>query len=130
MIIDTSAIISVIRDEDDAAEFARAIDEADHVRVAAPTLLETCLVVDRDRNPLFSRALDRIVHEAGIEVVDFGVELAAIAREAYRLFGRGSGHRARLNFGDCFSYALAYATDEPLLFKGDDFVHTDVKRAV
>lgn len=130
MILDTSAIVAIMQDEHDSERYARAIDEAESVRISAATLFETSIVVDGNDDARLSRALDTYVRAAALEVVDFGPEHAAIAREAYRVFGKGSGHRAKLNFGDCFSYALAYAADEPLLFKGDDFIHTDIKSAI
>lgn len=129
MILDTSAVVAVLRDEPERSRFVDLMLSADHLRIAAPTLVELTMVVDGVRDPVISRALDTLLHQLGVEVVAFDAEQARIARAALRDFGRGSGHPARLNMGDCMSYALATATGEPLLFKGDDFVHTDVRSA-
>lgn len=82
------------------------------------------------RDPVASRRYDQFIHEAGIRIEPVTAEQARIAREAYRDYGKGSGHKAGLSFGDCFAYALAKDTDEPLLFKGDDLVHTDIGPAL
>jgi ribonuclease VapC len=75
---------------------------------------------------VLSRRLDELIDRLGVDIVDVTAAHARLVREAYRDFGRGSGHPAQLNFGDCFAYALARSTRQPLLFKGDDFVHTDI----
>jgi ribonuclease VapC len=87
-------------------------------------------VIDGRRNPIASRRLDELLHEADIAIEPVDADQVRIARDAYRDFGKGSGHPARLNFGDCFAYALAQSRREPLLFKGDDFVHTGVASAL
>lgn len=87
-------------------------------------------MIDSAHDPIASRTLDDLIDNFKIVVEPFTPEQAQIARQAYRDYGKGSGHRAQLNFGDCFSYALARVKREPLLFKGDDFVHTDVRPAV
>lgn len=134
MIIDSSAIVGVIREEDAAALGAAlsdaAVTDLPSGRVSAATLVEVCIVVDSAKDPIVSRKLDDLLANNRVAVVPFTVEHARIAREAHRDFGRRSGHRARLNMGDCFSYALAKATGEPLLFKGQGFVHTDVRSAL
>jgi ribonuclease VapC len=129
VIVDASAVVSVLRKEDDAERFLEAIYAADICRLSAATYLETAIVVDSLRDAVASRRLDEFLEEAEIVIEPVTVEQARIAREAYRDFGRGSGHQAQLNFGDCFSYALAKATGEELLFKGTDFAATDVRRA-
>lgn len=126
MIVDTSALIAILRDEPEARAFAIAIADADHRRLSAANYLETAIVIDSSRDPVASRRFDDLLREGGIVIEPVTEEQARIAREAYRDFGRGSGHVARLNFGDCFAYALAKATSEPLLFKGDDFLHTGI----
>ena len=126
MIIDTSALIAILRDEPEAAAFARAIEAASDRRISAVNFLEAAIVVDGSRDPVASRRFDDLVREAQLVVEPVTEAQARIAREAYRDFGRGSGHPARLNFGDCFAYALARITAEPLLSKGDDFAHTDI----
>jgi ribonuclease VapC len=129
MIVDTSALVAVIRDEGDAAEFVSAVRRAHRSRISAGNYLEAGIVIDRKRDAAASRQLDTLLSAMRIEVAAVTPAQAGIARQAYRDFGRASGHPARLNFGDCFAYALAIDTDEPLLFKGDDFAHTDVRVA-
>ena len=94
--------------------------------VSAASFVETALVIDGSRDPIASRRFDDLISEARVLIEPVTEAQARIAREAYRDFGRGSGHPAKLNFGDCFAYALAKTTGEPLLFKGDDFIHTDI----
>lgn len=98
--------------------------------VSAPNHFEAAIVVDGSRDPVLSRRLDDVIAEAGVTIEPVTERQARIAREAYRDFGKGIGHPAQLNFGDCFAYALAKDLAEPLLFKGNDFAHTDVRRAV
>ena len=119
----------MLLDEDASNDLLVSLAMAPVRRMSAATWLETSIVVDGRRNPVLSRKFDRFLAELDITIEPVTVEHAQIAREAYRDFGRGSGHPAKLNFGDCFSYALAKATGEPLLFKGDDFSHTDVRTA-
>jgi ribonuclease VapC len=130
VIIDTSALIAILRAEDDAAAMAYAIEEAAVRRISAANYLETAVAIDSSRDPIASRRFDELVEAADLSVEPVTREQARIAREAYRDFGKGSGHKAGLNFGDCFAYALAKSAGEPLLFKGDDFVHTDVTPAL
>lgn len=130
MIVDSSALIAILKHEPEAEPFSRTIEAADVVRISAATYLETCIVVDGYRNPILAARLEEILANPGIVIEPVTPEQARIAREAYRDYGRNSGHRASLNFGDCFSYALARAKREPILFKGDDFIHTDLRPAV
>ena len=130
MIIDTSALISILRAEEDARDMADAIEKARVRRISAANFLETAVVVDASRDPVASRRFDELVEAAGLKIEPVTFDQARIARDAYRDFGKGSGHKAGLNFGDCFAYALAKATGEALLFKGDDFGHTDVSTAL
>jgi len=130
MIVDTSAIVAILLDEPDARRFADAVEGADQRRISAATYLEIGMVIDGRRNPALSRRIDEIVAESDLLVEPVSPAQARIAREAYRDFGKGSGHPAQLNFGDCFAYALAKDKAEPLLFKGDDFARTDVRRAI
>jgi len=129
MIIDTSAIVAILRQEPEARRFAEAIEAAPVRRISATTYVEIGAVIDGARDPVASRLVDELLAKAGIIIEPVTAAQARIAREAYRDFGNGSGHAAGLNFGDCFAYALAKATGEPLLFKGDDFSHTDVAAA-
>jgi ribonuclease VapC len=130
MIVDTSALIAILRNEEDAMAYARAVANAATRRISAATYVETAAVIDASHDPIASRRLDDLLHEARFAIESVTEAQARIAREAYRDFGRGSGHPARLNFGDCFAYALAKAMNEPLLFKGDDFTHTDITSAL
>lgn len=129
MIIDTSAIVAILREEADARLFAEAIEATPVRRISAATYVEIGAVIDGARDPVASRLVDSLLATAGIVVEPVTADQARIARDAYRDFGKGSGHPAGLNFGDCFAYALARATGEPLLFKGDDFSRTDVTAA-
>ncbi len=129
MIIDTSALIAIIRLEPEAASIAKAMENAETLRISAGTVLEASIVVDGYRNPKLSARLDEIVEHPRIVVEPVTREQARIARQAYRDYGKGSGHPAGLNFGDCFSYALAREKREPMLWKGDDFGHTDIRSA-
>lgn len=125
MVIDTSALLALLGDEPEAAAFEAAI-ESDPVRlVSAGNLLEAAIVVESRWGPAGGRELDLLIHEAAVEVVPVDAEQVEVARQAYRDFGRGR-HAASLNYGDCFAYALACISGEPLLFKGDDFARTDV----
>jgi ribonuclease VapC len=129
MIIDTSAIIAILREEAEARRFAEAIEAAPARRISAATYVEIGAVIDGARDPVASRLVDDLLAAAQIVIEPVSPAQARIAREAYRDFGKGSGHAAGLNFGDCFAYAVAKATGEPLLYKGDDFSHTDVAAA-
>ena len=127
MIVDTSAVIAVLKEESDAPRFLRVLTmSAEPKRMSAANYLEAAIVVDANRNPLLSRRLDDLMVQTEIMAEPVTFEQAEIARAAYRDFGRGSSHPAQLNFGDCFAYALAKSMREPLLFKGDDFSHTDI----
>ncbi|MBB4665141.1 type II toxin-antitoxin system VapC family toxin [Conexibacter arvalis] len=130
MIVDTSALIAILFAEEDADRYAHAIEAAQQRAISAASYVEAGAVVDRAGDPVASRRLDELLAVAGIEVAPVTAEHGRTAREAYRDFGKGSGHPAGLNFGDCFAYALAKARGEPLLWKGDDFGHTDVTAAL
>jgi ribonuclease VapC len=130
LILDSSAVIAILRDEPGAERLAVVIEQAPSVRISAATYVEVGAVMDRQRDPVVSRRVDDLLDIAGAIVEPVSAEQARLARAAYRDFGKGSGHRAGLNFGDCFAYALAKAAGEPLLFKGDDFGHTDVEVAL
>jgi ribonuclease VapC len=129
MILDSSALVAILRDEPEAAVFATAIEAVTERRISAVNYVEAAVVIDGSRDPAASRRFDDLLREARIIVEPVTSEQARIAREAYRDFGKGSGHPARLNFGDCFAYALAKEAGEPLLFKGNDFRQTDVTAA-
>lgn len=126
MVIDASAILAILLAEDDAERYARAIEAALRPRMSAASYLEAAVVIDNRGDVVARREFDRFMRRTEIEVVAVDREQAEIARQAYRDFGKGR-HPAGLNFGDCFSYALAKSIDEPLLFKGADFSRTDVR---
>ena len=130
MIIDSSALIAILRDEPEAQAFSDAIEKAESVRISAGTLFEASMVADRFGIPKLSARFDEAVEDSRMIIEPFTAAQARIARQAYRDYGKGSGHAANLNFGDCFSYALARDKREPILYKGDDFVHTDLRPAV
>ncbi|NWH07643.1 MAG: type II toxin-antitoxin system VapC family toxin [Alphaproteobacteria bacterium] len=130
MILETSALIALITSEQDAEVFFEAVAAASVLRMSAATYLESGIVLDRDPDPIVGRRLDELIAELAIAIEPVSPVQARLARDAYRFFGKHSGHPARLNFGDCFSYALAKDKREPLLFKGDDFLHTDVTPAL
>lgn len=127
MIIDSSALIALLRDEPDAKELVMKMLTAETpLRLSAASYVEVGAVIDSQRDPILSRRMDEAIRALGIQLEPVSIAQATIAREAYRDFGKGSGHKAALNFGDCLSYALAKEMGEPLLFKGDDFSHTDL----
>ena len=128
MIIDSSAIIAILRDEPDAAAIGETLGRIQVRRMSAVNYVETAVVVDSNRNPVLSRRFDDLLHDIQIVIEPVTLNQARIAREAYRDFGKGR-HRAGLNFGDCFAYALAKEKGESLLFKGEDFRHTDIEPA-
>jgi ribonuclease VapC len=127
MIVDTSAIIAILFDEPDAVSYATAIESADGPRISAANFLEAAIVIDASRDPIASRRFDDFCKTAQLIIEPVTETQARIARDAYRDFGKGNGHPAKLNFGDCFAYALARNKGEPLLFKGDDFARTDIE---
>lgn len=129
MILDTSAVVAILRREPEAQRFSELVEQDAAPKMSAATYLEAGIVMDAARDAVISRQLDQFLRIAEVDVRPVTMEQARLAREAYRDFGRGSGHPARLNFGDCFAYALAKDTGEPLLFKGADFGETDIEEA-
>ena len=128
MIVDTSALISILFDEDEAEQFDEAIVNAPHCQMSVVSFLETVMVLESRQGDLAGDQLDAYLEAAEITLAPVTVEQAQAARRAWRRFGKGN-HPAGLNFGDCFAYALAESTGEPLLFKGDDFTLTDIEAA-
>jgi ribonuclease VapC len=129
MILDTSAVVAILFAERDAEIYARAITQAGSCKISAASFVEVSLVVEAQTKEGGSRQLDAFIRRAGIVIEPVSEEQAYIARQAYADFGKGR-HTAGLNFGDCFAYALAKATGEPLLFKGRDFGKTDLESAL
>ncbi len=130
MIIDSSALIAIVQEDTEAAQFARTIELSDVNRISAATWLESFVVIERFKDPRLTAGLEEILLDAEVVIEPVTIEQIRIARQAYRDYGRGSGHPANLNFSDCFSYALAREKREPILFKGDDFIHTDLRSAI
>ena len=128
MIIDTSAVLAILFREADARRYEDAIAKAWPRRMAVVALLEAAMVIESRGGSAAGHELDVLLEKAQVELVPLTLEHANAARHAWRHFGKGN-HLAALNFGDCFSYALAKATGEPLLFKGDDFARTDIEVA-
>jgi len=126
VIVDTSALVAIVKLDSDGRRYEAALEASPVNRISAATYLEVSVVIDGARDPLLSRRLDEILAEGQFIIEPVTEGQARIAREAYRDFGKGSGHPAGLNFGDCFAYALARDLAEPLLFKGDDLRHTDI----
>jgi ribonuclease VapC len=130
MILDTSAVIAILRAEKEGPEYARAIERSPRRSMSAANYLETAIVIDASRDPIASRRFDDFLSAAAIKIEPVTQRQAQLAREAYRDFGKGRRHSANLNFGDCFAYALARDTGERLLFKGSDFAGTDIHPAL
>lgn len=129
MILDSSAVIEILRNESDSEIFVQAIVSADSLRISAASFVEASIVIDAQTGGLGSRQLDDLFRRSGVVIEAVNEEQAQAARQAWADFGKGR-HPAGLNFGDRFAYALAKVTGEPLLFKGDDFKKTDVQAAL
>ena len=130
MILDTSAVCAVAFDEAAGPALLASIEAAEHLRISAATMVELTAVLARSGRPEVGRRVERLLAAWDVDVAAFDAAQAQVASQAYRDYGRGSGHRAALNLGDCYSYALAVTVGEPLLFSGDDFPHTDVEVAL
>jgi len=129
IVVDTSALIAILDREPDAALYAEAIAEADAPLISAATLLELHIVMLNRHGARAAQIVDRMIQDAGFQIETFTVQHLELAREAYARYGKGR-NGAGLNYGDCFSYALAKATGLPLLFKGEDFSKTDLLAAL
>ena len=125
MILDSSAVVAILAGEEEGPDFVRAIAAAARVSMSTSTALEVSLVGRSGR----SRAVNAWIEEAGVRLVPFDRTHLTVAQRAHATYGKGRGHPAQLNFGDCMSYALAKVSGEPLLFKGADFTHTDITPA-
>ena len=125
LIVDSSAILSILFAEPDSDEILIAINN-NECAISAGNYLETSIVVDSTKDPVVSRKFDALIKASGIEILPVDLKQIEVARGAYRDYGKGTGHRAKLNFGDVFAYALAATTRRKLLCKGDDFRHTDI----
>ena len=129
MILDSSALVAILFKEPEAERLAAMIRDTDTTAIAAPTLLETAIVAEGRTLPGMAEKLDALMEAIRPEIVPFTAEHASLARDAWRRFGKGR-HKAGLNLGDCFSYALAKERGQPLLFKGEDFAATDIEPAI
>jgi ribonuclease VapC len=129
IVVDTSALIAILDKEPDAALYAEAIAEADSPLISAATLLELHIVMRNRHGGRAGQLVDRLIQDAGFQIEHFTAQHLELAREAYARYGKGR-NSAGLNYGDCFSYALAKATGLPLLFKGEDFSKTDLVAAL
>jgi ribonuclease VapC len=129
LVIDTSALVAYLEQEPEAARIEAALTGAAHLLISAASLVEAGIVVEARRGEAAGRELDLLLHRLRVSVIPVGEAHAELARSAWRRFGRGR-HPAGLNFGDCFAYALAADTGEPLLFVGDDFARTDIDAAI
>lgn len=125
MVVDSSAFVAVLLDEPEAEKFRRAMHDADSVFVSSVSYLETAIVISSRLGEAGLICLDELLDGVGAELVAFDETQTRLAAEAWRRFGKGR-HPAKLNFGDCCSYALARHLEEPLLFKGEDFPQTDI----
>jgi ribonuclease VapC len=130
MVIDSSALIALLLGEAETSRIVAAVAAAPRTRVSAASYLETAIVMIRRSGPQAREALDRLIADLDIEIVPFDQAQAMIASDAYVRFGKGGGHPAQMNYGDCFTYALAKVSGEPVLYKGDDFAHTDLVAAL
>ena len=128
MILDTSALVAILYREPEAEAFTRAIHDTDVCRISVANHIELAMVVERQLGSDAMHQAEAFLRRAGVVTEPVSIEQGELARQGFRDFGKGR-HKASLNFGDCFAYALAKATGEPLLFKGDDFGHTDIKVA-
>lgn len=126
MVLDTSAILTILLGESEKDKIADLISQDPNLLLSAGTALELMIVIEARKGPAGGRELDLLLHRGKIDIVPLDSEQAEIARSAWRQYGKGN-HAAGLNFGDCFAYALAKTTGEPLLFKGNDFNQTDIE---
>jgi ribonuclease VapC len=130
IVVDTSALLAILEGEPDAAKYAEALADADAPLISAATLIEAGIVMVNRHGPKAASKVHALIQEAGIEVENVTPRHAQMAIEAFAIYGKGRQHKAGLNYGDCFVYALAKATGLPLLFKGNDFSHTDLSSAL
>ena len=127
MVVDTSALIAILLEEPEAESFAAELGRAERLIISVASVLESSIVIERTYPGIGQASLDRFLSDLEFEIVPVTAEQVAVAREAYRKYGRG---RHGLNFGDCFSYGLSKVSGEPLLYKGADFLETDVVAAI
>ncbi|MGI8486557.1 MAG: type II toxin-antitoxin system VapC family toxin [Thermomicrobiales bacterium] len=126
MIVDTSAFVTIAFEESGWRNVSNCMDDADVLVISAANYVELYMVIEGRRHPELTTRVNKLLDDADVEIVTFTISQAHIARSAFLKYGRGSGSKAKLNFGDCIAYALAKETGEPLLFVGNDFIHTDI----
>jgi ribonuclease VapC len=129
IVVDASVLVALVKNEPDAIDLAARLLRSERRLISAANWLEAAMVCEGKTDAGQSTGFDTLVETLGIEVVPFTPAHAILAREAFKRYGKGRGTGAKLNFGDCFAYALAKSLGAPLLFKGDDFVQTDLTRA-
>ena len=127
MIVDTSALIAILLNEPEESAFLDILEKVDTIRISAVTVLEASIVMHGRYGANGVNKLHALLNGIGVQEVDFNPEQRMAAEKAFTLYGKGQGHKAQLNFGDCATYALAKTTGMPLLFKGNDFTHTDLE---
>ncbi len=130
IVVDSSAVVAILEREDDSALYARVIQDADTLTMSAVNAHECAVVLRRRRGPEGERILWLFLADNGVQILPFDEEQARRASEAFGRYGKGIDSKARLNLADCAAYALAKSLSAPLLFKGDDFIHTDIEVAV
>lgn len=129
MVVDTSAIIAILLQEEDAQRYADAIENTEQPFVSAASLVEAGMILHARHGPKAVDQLRLFLEEGGFQIEGVTSDQAWQALDAFARFGKGQGSKAQLNYGDCLAYALAKTVDQPLLFKGQDFTHTDIKAA-
>lgn len=130
IVVDSSAVVAILEREDDSASYARVIQDADNLTMSAVNAHECAVVLRRRRGPEGERILWLFLADNGVQILPFDEEQARKASEAFGRYGKGIDPKARLNLADCAAYALAKSLSAPLLFKGNDFIHTDIEVAV
>jgi ribonuclease VapC len=130
IVVDASAVLAVLLREDDRDVFASAFANAEHLFISVASVFECSMKVQRSSSPNQDEKVDEFLRDSGFEILPIGLIELATARTAFGRYGKGMGHPAQLNFGDCFSYALATTRNLPLLFKGNDFSQTDIVSAL
>jgi ribonuclease VapC len=130
IVVDASAILAILLEEDDGEQFAQSILSVSSSVISVSAVLECTIKMLREHSVAMDNRVDLFLSEANCNVVPIELDQLATARKAFRRYGKGMGHPAQLNFGDCFSYALATTRNLPLLFKGNDFSQTDVISAL
>ena len=130
MIVDSSALVAIVFQEALAEACVERLLTSGGGSISAANALEAAIVIDGEGDPALSRDYDRMRRELGVAIAPVTAAHVELARQAYRDFGKGTGHKAQLNFGDCFAYALAVEQEDSLLFVGGDFAHTDVDSAL